>query len=101
VVDDLAALHSGRQRLGVEDIAADGLRPRLGERARGAFGPGECPERTPVGEEALDDRRAENTGAPRDEDRQLVPLQVMLTHFWFASTKPECALRRAKAGQPW
>jgi transglutaminase-like putative cysteine protease len=32
---------------------------------------------------------------------RLVPLQVMLPRFWVASTKPEVALRRAKAGQPW
>jgi hypothetical protein len=30
-----------------------------------------------------------------------VLLPVMLPHFWVASTKPEAALGRGKAGQPW
>ncbi len=38
---------------------------------------------------------------PRRHGLSLVPLQVVLPRFWVASTKPECALRRAKACQPW
>jgi hypothetical protein len=30
-----------------------------------------------------------------------VPLPVMPPRFWVASTKPEVALRRGKAGEPW
>jgi hypothetical protein len=31
----------------------------------------------------------------------LVPRPAMPPTFWVASTKPESALRRAKAGEPW
>jgi hypothetical protein len=30
-----------------------------------------------------------------------VPLPVMLSRLWVASTKPEVALDRTKAGLPW
>jgi len=33
--------------------------------------------------------------------RRLVPLPVMLSSVWVASTKPEAALARTKAGLPW
>jgi hypothetical protein len=33
VVDDLTSAHRGGERLGVEDVAADGLRAQLAERA--------------------------------------------------------------------
>jgi hypothetical protein len=103
VVDDLGAAHRCRERLGVEDVAADGLSAQVTQRPRAVVGPGDGLDLAPVREEALDDRPAEEPRSAGDEDgvRQLVPLQVMLPHFWFASTKPECALRRAKAGEPW
>jgi hypothetical protein len=73
VVDEIGPPHRSPQRLGVEDVAADGLGPQLTERARRLVGPGEGPDRTTVGDQVLDDRRAENAGAPRDEGCQLEP----------------------------
>jgi hypothetical protein len=68
MVDDLAAVHRGSERLGVEHVAADGLRAQLAERASGVVGPGETLDLVPVGEKALDDRPADEPGAAGDQD---------------------------------
>jgi hypothetical protein len=68
VVDDLAAAHRGRQRVGIQDIPANWLCAQLAERPRRIVGPGQGLDRTPVGEEALDDRPAEKPGAAGDEN---------------------------------
>ena len=67
VVDDLAAAHRGRKVRGVEDVAANGLRAQRAERARRVVGPGQGLDLAPVGEEALDDRPAEEPSAAGDE----------------------------------
>ena len=69
VVDDLTAARCGRERLRVEDIAADGLRAERAKRARGVVGPGQGLDLAPVGDEALDDRATEEPGAASDQSR--------------------------------
>jgi hypothetical protein len=73
VVDDLAAAHRGRQRLGVQDVPSDGLRAKLLQRSCRLVGPRQSLDRTPVGEKALDDRPADEPRAAGDEDPQLEP----------------------------
>jgi hypothetical protein len=50
VVDDLAAAHGGRERLRVEDVAADGLCAERAKRASGVVGPGQGLDLAPVGD---------------------------------------------------
>jgi hypothetical protein len=75
VVDDLAAAHRGRERLGVEDVAADRLRPQRPERARRLVGPHEHLDCAPFGEKALNDGPAHEPAAAGDQGgvRQLEP----------------------------
>src|SRR5438132_14247927 len=47
-----------------------------------------------------DRRRGRRRRGARGAARALVPLPVMLPSFWVASTKPEAALVRSKAGLP-
>jgi hypothetical protein len=75
VVDDVAAAHRGRQRLGVQDVPAYGFGAHLAQRLRRVLGPRQRLDLTPVGEETLDDRAADKPGAAGDENRvgQLEP----------------------------